>query len=236
MDEKKNSFWKVKLFIGIPVLIILVFLCWPRESGDTEAAMKRNIARERLTKLSDIEIQHVQDFVREDAGETMRGVIFSDASDSWPGYYLHWYQLQEDGTFKLYWGGDGTSVGKMCDGVYSIAGLTLHGVDHSYDLYYVNDPKVSEFVIRFEYVLDEETREKQVEYGSVKVDRVPELICIPEFYEHEFAPEKLKGDDVTDRSCGTSISAFDENGNLLSGAMAKNDDLTLHKVYTIEKY
>ena len=234
MDEKKKRL--VKLLIGIPVLIILVFLCWPRESGDTEAAMKRNIVRERLAPFSAVEIQHVQDFVLEDAGETMRGVVFSDTSDPWPGYYLHWYQLQEDGTFKLYWGDDGNSVGKMCDGVYSASRLRLHGVEHDYDLYYVNDPKVSEFVIRFEYYLDEEKKESQVEYGSVKVDSVPELICIPDYYMHDFAPDALKGEDVTSRSCSFSISAFDENGNLLSGAMAKSKEFDLHKVNPIEKY
>lgn len=231
MDERKKLF--VKLMIGIPALIILVFLCWPRESGDTEAAMKRNIVRERLTLFSSVEIQHVQDFVLEDAGETMRGVVFSDTSDPWPWYYLYWYQLQEDGSFQLYWGDDGTSVGKMCDGVYSAGRLRLHGVEHDYDMYYVNDPKVSEFIIRFDYSLDEEGEERQVEYGSVKVDSVPELICIPDYYMHDFAPEVLKGEDVS-RSCGFSISAFDEDGNLLSGSAVENKDL--HKIYKIEKY
>ncbi|WP_458407761.1 hypothetical protein [Anaerotignum sp.] len=236
MDEKKKTL--VKLLIGIPIVIILVFLCWPRENGDTEAAMKRNIVRERLAPFSAVEIQHVQDFVLEDAGETMRGVVFADTSDPWPGYYLHWYQLQEDGSFQLYWGDDGNIIGKMCDGVYSASPLRLHGIEHDYDMYYVNDPKVSEFVIRFEYFLDEEKKESQVEYGSVKVDSVPELICIPEYYMHDFAPEAeaWKGDAVTSRSCSTSISAFDENGNLLSGAMAKSEDFDLHKVNPIQKY
>lgn len=234
MDEKKNNLWKVELLIGAPIILILVFLCWPRESGDTEAAMKRNIVRERLAPFSAVEIQHVQDFVLEDAGETMRGVVFADTSDSWSGYYLHWYQQQEDETFKLYWGGDGNSVGKMCDGVYSASSLLLHGVNNDYDIYYVNDPKVSEFVIRFEYNLDEEGNERQVEYGSVKVDSVPELICIPDFYMHDFAPEVLKDEDVGHRTCGLSISAFDEKGNLLSGASIENKDL--HKIYNIEKY
>ena len=236
MDEKKNNLWKVKLLIGVPIILILVFLCWPRESGDTEAAMKRNIVRERLASFSAVEIQHVQDFVLEDAGETMRGVVFADTSDPWPGYYLHWYQQQEDGTFKLYWGDEGNSVGKMCDGVYSASDLLLHGVNHDYDIYYVNDPKVSEFVIRFEYNLDEEGNERQVEYGSVKVDSVPELICIPDFYMHDFSPEVLKDEDVGHRACGLSISSFDEKGNLLSGAMAENEEFDLHKVNPIEKY
>lgn len=244
MDEKKNAFWKIKLLIALPVLIILVFLCWPREYGNTDPAIFRNIIRETMDFPGEIQIYHIKDVMVQDGMETMRAVIFNDDGDDihidWreQQYRIHWYQLNADGDYELYWGEDGVSGGWMCQGVYHFPDLTMHGYEDTYNLYYVTDPEIKEILLKFNYKIGKENGEikTQTEYASVKADHAPELICIPSYLSHPFRPEIYDDPSFNERGCTITLSAFDAEGNLLYGDMAKEIDFNLHNIYRVEKY
>lgn len=239
MDEKGKTL--VKLLIGIPVILILIFFCMPREYGNTESSVLRNIVRETLSLPFSVDICHVEDFAVHDGMETMRGVVFDNERENpliWSDqqYRIHWYQLNDEGNYELYWGDEGTSGGWMCQGVYHFPGLSMHGYEDTYDLYYVTDPEIKEIILKIQYKIGKENDEikTQTEYASVAVDHVPELICIPSFISHPFRPEIYDDPSFNEKGCTISVSAFDEEGNLLYGDMGK--EINLHNIYTIEKY
>ncbi len=236
--QEKRIMTILKCVILIPLAILLIFFCWSRESGETEGAILRNIVREGLAFPVDIEICHVQDFVLENGQETMRGVIFNEDKKKdhliWSDqqYRIHWYQLQENERYELYWGGKGTTGGWMCQGIYWFPGLHLNGYKDSYDLFYVTDHDIAKFVIWYSYDLENEIGEKktQVEKGIVSVETIPELICIPNYLDQPFATKET--DEIENKSCSIKVSSYDAEGNLLYG----EENLGLHNIYNIEKY
>lgn len=218
--EERTKFI-LKCIILIPLAILLVFFCWPRESGETEGAIFRNTVRERLASPLNIEICDIQDFVIQDGKETVRVVIFSDANDKkYSEYYMHYYQLQKNGTYELYQGGKGTSSGMLCQGVYDFPGIRIRGYEKSYNCYYVTDPAIKEFVVRYEYFWreDDGKLKTQVQKQAVTVEEGSQMFCLLDPWDMDFAPQIKEG---TDHSVVYSASAYDWEGNLLFGSSEK---------------
>lgn len=222
MEEKKPAFRRIKLWIGLPILLLLLFFCSPVESGETKAAILRNIVRQTLCLPMQIQIHHIQDVTVQEGQEVMRCVIFDTDGEEeqrdWrtQKYQIHWYQKQPDGSYALYWGKEGDSGGWMCRGVYHFLGLKMHGYETDYDLQYVVDPSIQTLVISYEYSwLDAEGREQKAKRrGYLSVPKTPMLFCIPEYQELSFAPQEIK--DARKSRCSITLSAYDAEGKLLA--------------------
>ncbi len=226
MGERKKHIWK--LAVILPVVLILIFLCWPREKGNTEGAIFRNIVRETLMPPMALDICHIEDIDFPEG--RFRAVIFESKLNA-PFYNIHWYQQNEDGDYILLWGDEGGIGSKMCEEVYTFTSLLMKDSPVRYDIYYVNDPVVKEVVIQ--YIFGAEGKQIQTEYASVAVEKTPQLLCLPSYDDLYFAPDVLKQADSM--SCGTDLSALDEEGNVLSGAVTK-EEIDLHNIYKIEMY
>lgn len=215
MDERKKTRKRdsrdiLKWGLLLLIVLLLFYQFLPLEYGNSKGALKRNIVRELCIFPWEISVETVEDFTFQDGQEMMRAVVYEEDGR----YVLQWYRLNKNGDYEIYWKGGSQYSRLECRGVHNFPDLKINGYQKAYDLYYVTLPEIKEMQLQYDYHLQFEGEKDflQTNTISVPVEETPQLFCIPDPWDMEFAP-KLPKDTV--RIVRVSVSAYDGEGKLL---------------------
>ena len=202
MDGKK-----LKTVFIICLVLFVVYLCLPWENGNSEGAVLRNHIRREKVLPWNVKLIHIEDLSLQDGQENMRAVIFKEKED----YILQWYQMDEEGNYRLYKNAYGNHH-NTDESVVSFPKLYMDFYEQDYELYFVEDERVEQVHLFYDYKIRD--GKEIIEEGNIdeiySVKDVPQLLCVPDM----FAKLIEKGGN----GIGGSIEAVGEdvNGNSIS--------------------